>query len=112
MDGKDVSPPKLSIEIGSQEDRLRVMGQWIDSCNQLPLKMCPQDRFVQREKVAVQALRTADLWLLTDATNPFLAAGGRVSRFACAWVFPPASEYIVSSHEPFAEKTYFVTLGK
>ncbi|QQS03415.1 MAG: hypothetical protein IPK50_14005 [Fibrobacterota bacterium] len=71
-----------------------------------------QNGIVQWEKVAVQALRTADLWFFADAANPFVATGGRVSRLARAWIFPPAGEHVVTTYESISEQSNFVILGK
>src|SRR2546426_5236119 len=105
-----VLAPAFLIEIDGQEKTRLVLKHWINACDKrltrlIKTRQVPTNHFIGHwKKTLVLAVRALDSRLLADASNPFIAAGRRVTRSPGFPALEPPRINVVSTTEERAEK--------
>ena len=113
-----VLAPALLIEVSHKEEAGFIQKHGVDARDErlaglIRTGQVPSDYFVRQwQELLILALRTLDSRLLADTSNPFIATGGRVTRFAGFSTFEsPWINFVPPTEEGPEEPDFGISRG-
>jgi hypothetical protein len=104
--------PIFVVEVRRQKETSLVLQHGIDTHDKIqapgvPARKMPADHFVgDLKEAAIGAIRAFDSRFFTDATNPFIGAGGRVAGFPGLSALETAGINILPAPEQRSKQLY------